>query len=120
MLSRALDGEHQDRDHHHHQQKTGAAAGMESGLNPNILDSQRQARFITVDGLMLCTVVSKDTLHLPHSGYGDHIDHENDDTDQTFYKIDTQVAVNPAVKEAADHHRKQEKQANGHGHAQTD
>ena len=111
--------EHQNGNHHNYQQEAGAAARVQTGLHPDILDGQRKTCFITADSLMLCTVVGKDTLHLLHAGDQQHICHKNTHTDRAFHQIQHQIIRDPAIHKSADDTRQEEEQQNRHTQTQS-
>ena len=63
----------QDADPENDQQESCSAAGMQAREGLRILRSQRQAGFMTVNGLMLCTVVLEGPADVRYETAEDHI-----------------------------------------------
>ena len=91
---------------------------MQAGLITHVVYSQRQPCFVAADGLMLCAMIGKYALHFLHTGNKQHIRHEDNHSNQTFQQVQSQCTGNDTIEKAANNHRQQEEQADGHSHTQ--
>lgn len=100
------------------QQEAGAAPGMVLGLGPDVVHRQLQTLLIAEDGLMLRAVIGEGPADVLHPGYGDHIGHEDGDTQYSVHQIPDQDAVREALHEAGQEGRQEHKQADGEANGQ--
>ena len=84
---------------------------MQAGHAAAVFNCQRKLRFIAADGLMLCTVIGKDALHVLHPGNQDHIAHKNCDANDALNQTTDDSIMDPTVKNTAQKCRQQEEQA---------
>ena len=91
---------------------------MVLGLGPDVVHRQLQTLLIAEDGLMLRAVIGEGPADVLHSGHGDHIGHEDGDTQHRVHQIPDQDAVREALHEAGQEGRQEHKQADGEANGQ--
>ena len=116
-------GADQDADDDDHKHETGAAAGMEPGLDPDILHRQGQLPLIAEDGFVLRSVVGKHPGDLRHPGAQGQIEEEDDQLHHTLHQSAGVEIFMDAGDQSGDESGQEQEQEKGqsqsqdHGHA---